>query len=170
MFTTHKAQAGLFLSMQHPPEISGVTINNFLRTATEALSGQKSNPVKFYTELGEKMTKLNIDKNFIKRYLNVGFSGGEKKQMEIIQLLTLNPKYAILDEIDSGLDVDALKMVAKGINKYHTDNNALLLITHYNRILKYVKPDFVHIMKDGKIVQTGDKTLARKIEKEGYKQ
>lgn len=169
VFTTEKAKAGLFLSMQHSPEIHGVTINNFLRTATEALSGQKHNPVKFYGELGEKLAKLNIDKNFIKRYLNVGFSGGEKKQMEIIQLLTLNPKYAILDEIDSGLDVDALKMVAKGINKYHTDQNALLLITHYNRILKYVKPDFVHIMKDGKIVQTGDKTLAKKIEKQGYK-
>lgn len=164
-----KAKAGLFLSMQHPPEIVGVTISNFLRTTVAELTGENQNPIKFYNALSERLKELNIDEKFAKRYLNVGFSGGEKKQMEILQLLTLNPKYAILDEIDSGLDVDALKMVSKGIKTFHTKDNAVLLITHYNRILQYLEPDFVHIMKSGRIVESGGKKLAERIEKEGYK-
>jgi Fe-S cluster assembly ATP-binding protein len=163
-----RAKAGLFLSMQNSPEIPGVSVNNFLRVSSEALSGKRSNPVKFYENLLEKIKKLGINIDFAKRYLNVNFSGGEKKQIEILQLLTLESKYAILDEIDSGLDVDALKMVSKGINEYKDKNNAVLLITHYNRILNYVQPNFVHIMKNGRIVESGNKDVAKKIEDEGY--
>ena len=163
------ARAGVFLSMQHPPEIDGVTVNNFLRTASETLAGEKHNPIKFYNSLLKKMVELKIDKNFSKRYLNVGFSGGEKKAMEIIQLLTLRPSYAILDEIDSGLDVDALKMVARGINRFCGPKTAVLLITHYNRILKLIRPDYVHIMKAGQIVKSGGPELAIEVEKRGYK-
>lgn len=163
-----KAKKGLFLSMQYPPQIDGVSITNFLRTAVNALTGDKQNPVKFHKQLLETMKVLNIDPAFASRYLNVGFSGGEKKRLEILQLLVLNPKYAILDETDSGLDVDALKIVSSGINKFHTKENGVLLITHYNRILEYVQPDYVHIMVNGRIVKSGGKDLAVEVEKEGY--
>lgn len=163
-----RAEAGLFLSMQHAPEIAGVTVNNFLRNSVESLSKEKHNPIKFYNNLAEKMRQTGVNPDFVKRYLNVGFSGGEKKQMEIISLLTLQPNYAILDEIDSGLDVDALQMVSKAINAYHNKNNAVLLITHYNRILRDIKPDFIHIMKKGKIVKSGGRELALQIESKGY--
>ncbi len=165
-----KAKKGLFLSMQYPPEVEGVTITNFLRTAVAAMTGEKQNPVKFHQALLEKMKSLNMDPAFAGRYLNVGFSGGEKKRMEILQLLTLNPKYAILDETDSGLDVDALKIVAEGINRFHSKDNGVLLITHYNRILQYVQPDYVHIMVGGKIVKSGGKELAEEVEKKGYEE
>jgi Fe-S cluster assembly ATP-binding protein len=163
-----KAKKGLFLSMQYPPQIDGVSVTNFLRTAVNALTGDKQNPVKFHKQLLETMKVLNIDPAFASRYLNVGFSGGEKKRLEILQLLVLNPKYAILDETDSGLDVDALKIVSSGINKFHTKEKGVLLITHYNRILEYVQPDYVHIMVNGRIVKSGGKDLAVEVEKNGY--
>ena len=163
-----RARLGLFLSMQYPPQIPGVTIANFLRTTTASLTGVNKNPLEFHKELLNKMKDLDIDPSFASRHLNTGFSGGEKKRAEILQLSMLEPTYAILDETDSGLDVDALKIVAAGINKFHTKDKGILLITHYNRILEYIKPDFVHIMVAGKIVKTGTKELAHKIEKEGY--
>lgn len=164
-----KARAGLFLSMQYPPEIPGVTLTSFLRITTNSLSGKTAHPLTFHKGLLEKMKELHMDPSFATRYLNTGFSGGEKKRAEILQLLILNPKYAILDETDSGLDVDALKIVSEGINTFHTKKNGVLLITHYNRILEYVQPDFVHIMYKGKIVKSGGKELAKEIEKNGYK-
>lgn len=163
-----RAKKGLFLSMQYSPEIPGVTVTNFLRLAVEARTGEKQNPLKFYGELKKKMAELKIDPEFAKRYINVGFSGGEKKRLEILQLAILNPTYAILDETDSGLDVDALKIVSEGINNFKSDTRGILLITHYNRILEYVKPDFVHIMKDGTIVKSGGAELAKEIEEHGY--
>ncbi len=164
-----KARAGLFLSMQYPPEIPGVTLTSFLRLTTNSLSGTTAHPVKFHKELIEKMKELHMDPSFATRYLNTGFSGGEKKRAEILQLLILNPKYAILDETDSGLDVDALKVVSEGINKFANKDRGVLLITHYNRILEYVQPDFVHIMYKGNIIKSGGKELAKEIEKNGYK-
>lgn len=163
-----RAKAGLFLSMQYPPEIAGVSIANFLRLAKNALTGANINPLVFYKELQKKMAELHIKEDFAKRSINAGFSGGEKKKAEILQLSILNPKYAILDETDSGLDVDALRIVAEGINKFHTKDNSVLLITHYNRILEYVQPDFVHIMQDGGIIKSGGRDLAVKVEKQGY--
>lgn len=165
-----RAHQGLFLSMQYPPEIPGVTVSNFLRVATKAKTGKKINPIIFRQELLEKMKELHMDPGFATRYLNTGFSGGEKKRMEILQLLILNPTYAILDETDSGLDVDALKIVAEGINHFRSPDHGVLLITHYNRILEYVQPDFVHIMVRGTIVKSGGKKLAKEVEKNGYKE
>jgi Fe-S cluster assembly ATP-binding protein len=163
-----RAKAGLFLSMQYPPELAGVTVGHFLRTAAQAISGEPQNPLDFHKKITETMNNLSIDSAFIKRSLGVGFSGGEKKRLEILQLALLNPTYAILDETDSGLDVDALRIVAQGINAFRTPEKGLLLITHYNRILEYVVPDFVHIMIKGKIVKSGGKELAKEIEAEGY--
>ncbi|MCF6276466.1 MAG: Fe-S cluster assembly ATPase SufC [Candidatus Magasanikbacteria bacterium] len=164
-----RAKLGLFLSMQNSPEVGGVTITNFLRMAKSSLTGVAQNPIKFYRSLLEKMKDLNMDPAFASRYLNVGFSGGEKKKAEVLQLAVLNPKFAILDETDSGLDVDALKIVSNGINKFHNKENSVLLITHYNRILEYVKPDFVHVLMGGKIIKSGERKLAKEVEKEGYK-
>lgn len=163
-----RSALGLFLSMQYPPKIEGITIGNFLRTAKSARTGESINPLDFHTELTAKMKELSIDQAFLKRYLNVGFSGGEKKKMEILQLMILDPTYAILDETDSGLDVDALKIVASGINAFKGEDKGVLLITHYNRILSYITPDVVHVMKDGKIVKSGSADLANEIEKQGY--
>lgn len=163
-----RAKLGLFLSMQYPVEIEGVTISNFLRQAVSAITGVNKNPIMFHKELQDKMKDLEIDPMFAKRYLNVGFSGGEKKRAEILQLSLLDPKYAILDETDSGLDVDALRIVAEGINKFRGKEKGILLITHYNRILEYVTPDYVHIMRDGKIVKSGGRELAEQVEKTGY--
>lgn len=163
-----KAKKGLFLSMQYPPEIHGVSVTNFLRTATNAKTGVTQNPIQFHKTLLEKMQTLGIDSAFAGRAINVGFSGGEKKRLEILQLLVLNPIYAILDETDSGLDVDALKIVAEGINRFRSPEHGILLITHYNRILQYVQPDYVHIMKEGRIIESGGKELAQKIERDGY--
>ncbi len=163
-----KAKAGLFLSMQNSPEINGVTVAHFLRVAVAAATGENKNPFAFHEELKAVMKRLSMDPSFAMRYLNTGFSGGEKKRAEILQLLLLKPTYAILDETDSGLDVDALKIVADGINAFHTDKTGLVLITHYNRLLQYVVPDFVHIMVKGKIVKSGGKELALEIERNGY--
>ena len=167
-----RAKKGLFLSFQYPHEISGVSVSNFLRIALNAkreASGEKPiSVIDFYKFLQEKMKSLKIDKSFALRYLNEGFSGGEKKRMEILQMSVLEPKIGILDETDSGLDVDALKTVANGINDIKGSKMGILLITHYQRILNYVTPDKVHIMMDGKIVKSDDKKLALKVEKKGY--
>ena len=163
-----RAKAGLFLSMQYPPEIPGVSISSFLRLSAGALRGKTENPITFHKELNERMKELGIDPSFASRHINLGFSGGERKRLEILQLLILNPTYALLDETDSGLDVDALKIVAKGINKFKSPKRGILLITHYNRILEYVIPDFVHVMVEGKIIKSGDAKLAKEIEKNGY--
>ena len=154
--------------MQNLPEIAGVTIANFLRVAVSALTGEKLNPIKFHRALIAKMKELNIAESFASRYLNVGFSGGEKKRMEILQLLALQPRYAVLDETDSGLDVDALKVVADGINRFHNAERGILLITHYQRILEYIAPTRVHIMRGGRITESGGLELARSIETKGY--
>ncbi len=159
---------GLFLSMQYLPEIAGVTVSSFLRTAVSAQTGEKQHPVKFHKKLLETMESLGMNKEFAARYVNVGFSGGEKKRLETLLLKMLNPKYAILDETDSGLDVDALKLVSEGINSFQDGTKGILLITHYNRILQYVVPDFVHIMVGGKIVKSGGKELAEEVERDGY--
>jgi Fe-S cluster assembly ATP-binding protein len=164
-----RAKKGLFLSFQHPLEIRGVTVESFLRTAYNTLKGKKLSVVEFHKLLKEHMDRLHIDGAFSRRYLNDGFSGGEKKRMEILQASILVPTYLILDETDSGLDVDALRVVAQGINSLRDGKHAILIITHFNRILKLVEPDHVHIMVDGRIVQTGGKELAHEIETTGYK-
>ncbi len=163
-----RAKAGLFLSQQYLPEIAGVTVSSFLRTAISAKTGEKQHPVKFHKHLLAVMESLGMNKEFAARYLNVGFSGGEKKRLETLQLKMLDPKYAILDETDSGLDVDALKLVSDGINAFQDGSKGVLLITHYNRILQYVVPNFVHIMVNGTIVKTGGKELAIEVEEIGY--
>jgi Fe-S cluster assembly ATP-binding protein len=165
-----RAKLGLFLSQQYPPEINGVKLAHFLRLAKQAASGTQLDPLKFHAELVEKMEELHMEPEFLQRYLNTGFSGGEKKKTEILQLTILNPTYAILDETDSGLDIDALKIVAEGINQFKNKNKGILLVTHYQRILEYVVPDVVYIMMKGKMVTSGGKELAKKIEKKGYKE
>lgn len=163
-----RAEAGIFLSMQNPPSIPGISVANFLRHAKNALTEKDHKPVAFLKELKNEMSKLNMDHEFAKRSLHEGFSGGEKKKLEILQLNILEPRYAILDETDSGLDVDALKTVSDGINKYKNENRGIVVITHYNRILEYLHPDFVHILVDGKIVKSGGPELAKEIEDQGY--
>jgi Fe-S cluster assembly ATP-binding protein len=164
-----RARKGLFLSMQNSPEINGVTVAHFLRVTTNILTGVNQNPFVFHEAMKVAMDKLFMDHGFATRYLNAGFSGGEKKRAEILQLLMLNPSYAILDETDSGLDVDALKIVGKGINEFKDRNKGVLLITHYNRLLEYVIPTHIHVMARGQIVDNGGKELALEIEKNGYK-
>lgn len=170
---THKtpdfrAKKGLFLSAQQVPEISGVTMSHFLRVTTASLSGKKENPFSFYERLKKIMKQLSIDGSFASRYLNTGFSGGEKKRAEILQLLTLNPTYAILDETDAGLDVDALKIVGRGLSKFATKDKGLVIITHSTKLFKFIKPDFVHVLVKGKVVDSGKATLIKIIEKTGY--
>ncbi len=162
-----RAKLGLFLAFQHPIEVSGVKIFTFLRTAYSNIHGNGVSIEQFESMLKDKMKALGMSESFIDRYLNEGFSGGEKKKFEILQMLMLNPKIAILDETDSGLDMDALKIISEGI-KSMTSSAGILLITHYERILKHVKPNFVHIMVDGKIVKSGDFSLVSTIEKKGY--
>ena len=163
-----RAKKGIFLSFQYPQEIPGVTVENFLRTAKTAVSGENQSIFDFKFLLEDKMKLLDIDQSYADRYLNKGFSGGEKKKNEILQMAVLEPKLAILDETDSGLDVDATKTVAEGIKKLASDDNSMIIITHHNQILDYLKPDYVHVLVEGKIVKTGDMDLAREIEKEGY--
>ena len=162
-----KALKGLFLSPQYPPEVAGVTVSHFLRVITTAARRQPISVEDFRVLLKQKMEELKIDPSFMNRSLNEGFSGGEKKRMEILQLALLEPKYAILDETDSGLDVDALKIVTDGINRLR-GNMGVLLITHYTRILAYLSPDKVHVLSAGKLVQSGGKELAEDIEKNGF--
>lgn len=163
-----RAEKGLFLSYQNPVEISGVTISSFLRTAFNSLNKKKVSLLDFQKLLEEKAKELNISKKFLSRYLNEGFSGGEKKKTEILQMLVLNPSVVILDETDSGLDIDSLKIISKGIKKFIDKNKTILVITHYRRILDYIMPNKVFVMIDGKIVAEGDKKLIDKIEKKGY--
>ena len=165
-----RAKLGLFLGFQYPLSIPGVTVANFLRQANKALKGDSVSPRDFRKLLYEKMDDLEIDHAFATRYINDGFSGGEKKRMEILQMAMLEPKLAILDEPDSGLDIDSLKLVAHSINKYKEKNPSVsvLLITHYQRILDYIKPDKVHVFVEGNIVESGGPELALELEKKGY--
>lgn len=167
--TSERAKKGIFMSFQTPESIPGISVAQFLRTTKGAITGENVNIFTFAKELESKMKELNIDSSYKEREMNVGFSGGEKKKNEILQLLTLNPKLAILDETDSGLDVDAIKIVSKGINLYKNDDNAVLIITHSLKMLKDLNIDYVHILVNGKIVSTGSKELALKIEENGYK-
>lgn len=163
-----RAKKGLFLSFQYPASIPGVTLANMLRLAVQEKQGKELSLVEYNTFLKEKMKALHIDPSFARRYVNEGFSGGEKKRAEILQLLMLEPTFAILDETDSGLDVDALKTVAEGIMTFMNPTRAALLITHYYRILEHVKPTHVHILYKGKIIKSGDASLAKDIETNGY--
>jgi Fe-S cluster assembly ATP-binding protein len=166
-----RAQAGIFLAFQYPVEIPGVSIANFLRTAINAKRGEEIDIFDFQDLLVDKMTMLEMDPAFAERSVNEGFSGGEKKRNEILQLAMLEPTLAIMDETDSGLDIDALKVVSAGINKIkaqHVEDMSVLLITHYQRMLNYVKPDFVHVMVDGRIVRSGGPELALELEEKGY--
>ena len=167
--TDEIAKKGIFMSFQTPEEVPGIKVSEFLKTAKSSISKEKINLFKFATELEDNMEKLHMNKDYMNRELNVGFSGGEKKKNEILQLLTLNPKLAILDETDSGLDVDAINIVSNGIKLFKNDNNAVLIITHGTKILKYLDVDYVHILVDGKIIKTGDSSLAKEIEENGYK-
>jgi len=163
-----RAKLGLFLSFQYPQEIPGVSVSNFLRTAYNSVKPSQISVPDFVKLLREKMKMLKIDDSFSRRYLNEGFSGGEKKRAEILQLAVLQPEMAILDETDSGLDIDSLKIVAEGINSLLNPNFGALIITHYQRILNYITPDAVHIMVKGRIVKSGGKELAHELEAKGY--
>ncbi len=170
MEVDERAKAGLFLAMQYPSEISGVTNADFLRSAINARRGEGNEVslMKFIRELDEKMDFLEMPEEMGQRYLNEGFSGGEKKRNEILQLMMIKPKFAILDEIDSGLDIDALKVVSKGINAMRGEGFGCVMITHYQRLLNYITPDHIHIMMQGKVVRSGGAELAEKLEAEGY--
>jgi len=163
-----RSRAGLFLAFQYPLAIPGVTVANFMRTALKAHRGKDADMSDFRKIFKARMADLSIDPDFATRYLNDGFSGGEKKRIEILQLSVLQPRMAILDETDSGLDIDALQIVAKGINRFRTKENAVLLVTHYQRILSHVVPDFVHVMINGRIVRSGGPELALELEEKGY--
>ena len=165
-----RSRAGLFMAFQYPSEIPGVSIANFLRAARQARlkEGEELNVPAFYKELYAKMDDLQIDRKFTSRAINDGFSGGEKKRTEILQMAMLEPKYAIMDETDSGLDIDALRIVSEGVNRLRGPGLGVLLITHYQRILNYITPDKVHVMFDGRIVRSGGKELALELEEKGY--
>jgi Fe-S cluster assembly ATP-binding protein len=172
MAPEERAHSGIFLSFQYPVAIPGVTVTNFMKTAineTRKAQGKKDMPANQMLKLiREKSQLLEIDRKFLSRSLNEGFSGGEKKRNEIFQMAMLEPKLAILDETDSGLDIDALRVVANGVNKLRSADNAFIVITHYQRLLEYIVPDFVHVIHDGKIVKSGNKELALELEEKGY--
>jgi Fe-S cluster assembly ATP-binding protein len=169
MTVDERARAGLFLAMQYPVEVPGVSVSNFLRTAATAIRGEAPKLRTWVKEVKEAMTQLDMDPTFAERNVNEGFSGGEKKRHEILQLELLKPKIAILDETDSGLDVDALRVVSEGVNRVRsTGETGVLLITHYTRILRYIEPDFVHVFVGGRIVEEGGHELANRLESEGY--
>jgi len=165
-----RSRAGLFLAFQYPMEVPGVTIANFLRAALQArlADGEELDAVAYYKSLYARMDALKIDRAFTSRSVNEGFSGGEKKRCEILQMAMLEPKYAVLDETDSGLDIDALRVVSEGVNALRGPDRGFLIITHYQRLLDYIVPDVVHVMADGRILVSGDKSLALKLEAEGY--
>ena len=171
MEVDERARAGLFLAMQYPSEIAGVTNAEFMRSAINARRDEdnKMGVREFIKKLDEKMAILDMPEEMAERYLNEGFSGGEKKRNEILQLMMIEPSFAILDEIDSGLDIDALKVVSRSVNAMRGENFGSLIITHYQRLLNYIEPDVVHIMMDGRVVMTGDAALAKRLEAEGYK-
>jgi len=170
MSVDERSRAGIFLAFQYPAEVPGVSNANFLRAARQARlpKGEEIDAVGFYKELYAKMDILEMDRKFTARAVNEGFSGGEKKRNEILQLMMLEPGYAILDETDSGLDIDALRIVAKGVNEMRSPNRGFLLITHYQRLLDYIKPDHVHVMAEGRIVRSGGAELALELEEKGY--
>jgi len=170
MAVDERARAGLFLAMQYPSEITGVTNADFLRSAINARRGEGNeiSLIRFIRQMEAKMKELEMNPEFMHRYLNEGFSGGEKKRNEILQMLLLDPSIIILDEVDSGLDIDALRIVAAGVNAMRTEEHGFLIITHYQRLLNYIKPDFVHVMMQGRIVKSGGPELAEKLENEGY--
>ncbi len=167
-----RARLGIFMSFQYPVEIPGVDWSSFLKASVNAVRKQNNeeeiDTIAFLKDLKEKASFLGIDESFLKRSVNHGFSGGEKKKFEVLQMLMLKPKLVILDEVDSGLDVDVLKIMSKNIRKYHNKNNAIIIITHYQRLLDYITPDYVHIFYDGKIVKSSDKQIAKQVELEGY--
>jgi Fe-S cluster assembly ATP-binding protein len=163
-----RAQRGLFLAMQYPVEVPGVSVVNFLRTAYQAMKGEQVSALAFRKHMKEKMTLLGIEDAMVNRYVNQGFSGGEKKRNEILQLAVLEPEIAILDETDSGLDIDSLKLVAQGVAQLVGPDLGVLLITHYQRILRYIEPDHVHVMINGRIVRSGGMELATELEEKGY--
>ena len=165
-----RSRAGLFLAFQYPAEVPGVTMANFIRAALQARlpEGEELDAVSYYKNLYEKMDQLGIDRQFTSRFVNEGFSGGEKKRNEVLQMMMLEPSYCLMDETDSGLDIDALKVVADGVNSMRSPDRGFLVITHYQRLLDYIEPDHVHVLADGKIIQSGDKSLALELEDKGY--
>ena len=169
MSVDERARAGLFLAMQYPVEVPGVSVSNFLRTAKTAIAGEAPKLRTWIKDVNTAMERVNMDTTFATRNVNEGFSGGEKKRHEIVQLELLDPKVAVLDETDSGLDIDALRIVSEGVNRFKENGDkGVLLITHYTRILRYIKPDFVHVFVDGRIAEEGGSELADKLESEGY--
>ncbi|MEJ7775016.1 MAG: Fe-S cluster assembly ATPase SufC [Nocardioidaceae bacterium] len=169
MSVDERARAGLFLAMQYPVEVPGVSVSNFLRTAKTALDGEAPKLRTWVKEVNDAMDKVSMDREFAQRNVNEGFSGGEKKRHEIMQLELLNPKFAILDETDSGLDIDALKVVSEGVNRFRGQGDrGVLLITHYTRILRYIQPDYVHVFVNGRVAEQGGPELAEQLEAEGY--
>jgi Fe-S cluster assembly ATP-binding protein len=163
-----RAKLGMFLAFQYPSEVPGVSVANFLRTAVNSVREEELSPMDMYRLLQEKMGIMQMDPKFAERYLNEGFSGGEKKRNEILQMLMLDPKLAIMDETDSGLDIDALQVVARGVNELRGPEFSAVIITHYQRILRYIEPDHVHVMLDGRLVTSGGKELAEELEEKGY--
>jgi len=167
-----RARAGVFLGFQYPVEVPGVTNSAFMRLAYNTVGAARGkeelDPLEFDDFIREKMKLLEMDPDFLERSLNAGFSGGEKKRNEILQMAILDPRLSILDETDSGLDIDALRVVANGVNQLHSAGDAIVLVTHYQRLLNYIEPDYVHVMENGRIIKTGDKTLALELEKRGY--
>jgi len=163
-----RAKLGMFLAFQYPSEVPGVSVANFLRTAVNSVREEELSPMEMYRLIQEKMSIMQMDPKFAERYLNEGFSGGEKKRNEILQMLMLEPTLAIMDETDSGLDIDALQVVAKGVNELRGPDFSAIIITHYQRILRYIEPDHVHVMLDGRIVTSGGKELALDLEDKGY--
>lgn len=163
-----RAKEGIFMSFQNPQEVPGISVENFLRTAKMTVSGENISIMKFKKELKNEMNKLSFNPNYAERYLNVGFSGGEKKKNEILQMKILDPKFIMLDETDSGLDVDATRIVSEGVRNFLTEDKSVLIITHHSQILENLKPDFVHVLIDGKIAKTGDESLIGIIEEKGY--
>jgi Fe-S cluster assembly ATP-binding protein len=163
-----RAKMGIFLAFQYPSEVPGVSVANFLRTAVNSVREEELSPMEMYKLLQEKMSVMRMDPKFAERYLNEGFSGGEKKRNEILQMLMLEPRLAILDETDSGLDIDALQVVARGVNEMRGPEFSAVVITHYQRILRYIEPDRVHVMLDGRLVTSGGKELAEDLEEKGY--
>jgi Fe-S cluster assembly ATP-binding protein len=169
MTVDERARAGVFLAMQYPVEVPGVTVSNFLRTAKTAITGEAPALRQWVGDVKDAMTKLRMDTDFAQRDVNHGFSGGEKKRHEILQMELLQPKFAVLDETDSGLDVDALRVVSEGVNRVHENTGlGVMLITHYTRILNYIKPDFVHVFVEGRVAEQGGPELADQLEAEGY--
>ena len=163
-----RAKLGMFLAFQYPSEVPGVSVANFLRTAVNSVREEELSPMEMYRLIQEKMNLMQMDPRFAERYLNEGFSGGEKKRNEILQMLMLDPSLAIMDETDSGLDIDALQIVARGVNELRGPEFSAIIITHYQRILRYIEPDHVHVMLDGRLVTSGGKELADDLEEKGY--